>query len=502
MATGDTSRRQPTAFHGTEAVHSRHGVFRTRRDESATLSEKGAQPAFIQAECGDQQSVDQAVGFANGAAAVAPGRQRRGDVDAGSNARSHVRQDTVAAAVFAGYNSPLSRLKGTYEGFSDVAAKKPVAKAHKAAKKAPAKPAAKPASKASSTSAKPAAKKAVAKTVAKKPVPAAKPAAKPVAKPAAKKAVAKTAAKKPVPAAKPAAKPATKPAAKPAVKAAAAKPAAKPSAKPVAKPVPPAKSAPAKPAAAKPAPTQPAPAKAEPAKAAPAKPAPAKPAPAAKTEPAKASAPAAVPKSAPAKPAAAAQPAASVKPVAATKPADVKPVVVTPRPAMGKVAVAVAAKPVPPAPRNEIKVIPYKTDESTGRPILPAGYKPSRDEEYMGALQLEYFRQRLLNWRADLIEESKQTIENLKDEVRDVGDDAERATRETENSLELRTRDRYRKLIGKIDSTLKRLEAGEYGFSVDSGEEIGLERLEARLTAERTIDEQERWEHLQKQQGD
>ncbi|MBW8774745.1 MAG: TraR/DksA C4-type zinc finger protein, partial [Stenotrophomonas sp.] len=70
------------------------------------------------------------------------------------------------------------------------------------------------------------------------------------------------------------------------------------------------------------------------------------------------------------------------------------------------------------------------------------------------------------------------------------------------NSLELRTRDRYRKLIGKIDSTLKRLEAGDYGYCVDTGEEIGLERLEARLTAERTIDAQERWEHLQKQQGD
>ena len=79
---------------------------------------------------------------------------------------------------------------------------------------------------------------------------------------------------------------------------------------------------------------------------------------------------------------------------------------------------------------------------------------------------------------------------------------AERATRETENSLELRTRDRYRKLIGKIDSTLKRVDSGEYGYSVDSGEEIGLDRLEARLTAERTIDEQERWEHLQKQIGD
>jgi DnaK suppressor protein len=177
--------------------------------------------------------------------------------------------------------------------------------------------------------------------------------------------------------------------------------------------------------------------------------------------------------------------------------------VVAPRPAAnGKVAVAVSSRPVAPAARTEYKVIPYKVDEASGRPILPAGYKPSHEEEYMSPLQLEYFRQRLLQWRAELIEESKQTIENLKDEVRDVGDDAERATRETENSLELRTRDRYRKLIGKIDSTLKRVDDGTYGFSVDSDEPIGLERLEARLTAERTIDEQERWEHLQKQQGD
>ena len=133
---------------------------------------------------------------------------------------------------------------------------------------------------------------------------------------------------------------------------------------------------------------------------------------------------------------------------------------------------------------------------------LPQGYKPSHKEEYMSPSQIEYFRQRLLQWKNDLIEESKQTIENLKEEVRDVGDEAERATRETENSLELRTRDRYRKLINKIDSTLKRVDDGTYGYCVDTGEDIGLERLEARLTAERTLDAQERWEHLQKQMGD
>ena len=209
-----------------------------------------------------------------------------------------------------------------------------------------------------------------------------------------------------------------------------------------------------------------------------------------------ASVPAQAPKSAPAKksPTKAAKAPAASKPTPPPAPAPAR------RP-VGKVAVAVAAKPQPPAPRGKVKVVPYKT-EKDGRVIVPDGYRPSADEEYMSPLQLEYFRQRLMKWRADLVEESKQTIENLKEEVRDVGDEAERATRETENSLELRTRDRYRKLISKIDSTLKRVDSGDYGFCVDTGEEIGLDRLEARLTAERTIDAQERWEHLQKQMGD
>jgi len=169
----------------------------------------------------------------------------------------------------------------------------------------------------------------------------------------------------------------------------------------------------------------------------------------------------------------------------------------------GKVVMAVKPKKaVGGIPARKPKAAVYQTDPETGRPILPPGYKPSAAEEYMNPLQLEYFRQRLLQWREDLVDESKQTIENLKDEVRDVGDEAERATRETENSLELRTRDRYRKLIGKIDSTLKRVDSGDYGYSIDSGDEIGLDRLEARLTAERTLDEQERWEHRQRQMGD
>src|SRR5690606_37793274 len=86
-----------------------------------------------------------------------------------------------------------------------------------------------------------------------------------------------------------------------------------------------------------------------------------------------------------------------------------------PRP-VGKVAVAVVSRAPAPPPKTKYKVVPYKTDEATGRPILPKDHRPGADEEYMSPLQLEYFRQRLLQWRADLVEESKQTIENLKED--------------------------------------------------------------------------------------
>ena len=133
---------------------------------------------------------------------------------------------------------------------------------------------------------------------------------------------------------------------------------------------------------------------------------------------------------------------------------------------------------------------------------LPKNYKPTLKEEYMNGKQLEYFRQKLMNWRQELVEESQETINNLRDEVREVGDEAERATRETENSLELRTRDRYRKLIGKIDQALARIDDGSYGYCEETGEEIGLARLEARPIATLSLDAQERWEHRQRQMGD
>lgn len=140
-----------------------------------------------------------------------------------------------------------------------------------------------------------------------------------------------------------------------------------------------------------------------------------------------------------------------------------------------------------------------KDAAQTGRIVLEPGYKPLMKEEYMCDKHLEYFRQKLLDWRQELIEESQQTIDNLRSEIRDVGDEAERATRETENSLELRTRDRYRKLISKIESAMRRIDDGSYGYCEETGEEIGLKRLSARPIATLSLDAQERRELRQKQ---
>jgi DnaK suppressor protein len=139
---------------------------------------------------------------------------------------------------------------------------------------------------------------------------------------------------------------------------------------------------------------------------------------------------------------------------------------------------------------------------STNTVVLKKGYKPLKKEEYMCQNHLEYFRRKLIGWREELVEESRETISNLQREVRDVGDEAERATRETENSLELRTRDRYRKLINKIDKALISVDEGEYGFCEETGEEIGLARLDARPIATLCLDAQERWELRQRQLGD
>jgi len=126
-------------------------------------------------------------------------------------------------------------------------------------------------------------------------------------------------------------------------------------------------------------------------------------------------------------------------------------------------------------------------------------YQPAENEKYMGAKQLSYFKQKLLTWRDELLAESQETINNLKEENWREPDLSDRASLETEAGVELRTRNRYLKLIGKIDSALKRIEDGTYGFCEETGEPIGLKRLEARPIATMTIEAQERHEKMEKQ---
>jgi DnaK suppressor protein len=133
---------------------------------------------------------------------------------------------------------------------------------------------------------------------------------------------------------------------------------------------------------------------------------------------------------------------------------------------------------------------------------LPKNYKPSSKEEYMNDKQLEYFRRKLNTWREELIEESRETIDHLKEENWHEADIADRASLETEAGVELRTRNRYLKLISKIDAALQRIKEGEYGFCEDTGEEIGLDRLEARPVATLSIEAQERHEKMEKQYND
>lgn len=133
---------------------------------------------------------------------------------------------------------------------------------------------------------------------------------------------------------------------------------------------------------------------------------------------------------------------------------------------------------------------------------LSEDYRPSVDEEYMSATQVEYFRQKLLTWRAELLEESNDTISHLKEENWQEPDINDRASLETDATLELRTRDRYRKLVNKIDSALSRVVDGTYGYCDETGEEIGLFRLEARPVATLTVEAQEKHERLEKQRRD
>jgi DnaK suppressor protein len=129
---------------------------------------------------------------------------------------------------------------------------------------------------------------------------------------------------------------------------------------------------------------------------------------------------------------------------------------------------------------------------------LPAGYKPTEKEEYMNENQLEYFRQKLVSWKEELLSESNETLDHLKGESWNEPDPSDQATVVEQTSIELRTRDRYRKLINKIDGAIRRIEIGEFGYCDVTGEPIGIKRLEARPIATMTLAAQEQHEMEEK----
>lgn len=130
--------------------------------------------------------------------------------------------------------------------------------------------------------------------------------------------------------------------------------------------------------------------------------------------------------------------------------------------------------------------------------FLPDNYTPAEDEPFMNERQVEYFRRKLIAWKNDLLVESRETIEGLQDGTRNIPDVADRASEETDRALELRTRDRQRKLVAKIDAALRRIDEGEYGYCEVTGEPISLKRLDARPIATMSLEAQESHERREK----
>lgn len=130
--------------------------------------------------------------------------------------------------------------------------------------------------------------------------------------------------------------------------------------------------------------------------------------------------------------------------------------------------------------------------------IVPDDYRPADDEPFMNDTQLAYFRRKLLDWKSELMSDSKETIETLQDNTRAIPDISDRASEETDRALELRTRDRQRKLVSKIDAALRRIEEGEYGYCEETGDPISLRRLDARPIATMSLEAQERHERREK----
>jgi RNA polymerase-binding transcription factor len=237
----------------------------------------------------------------------------------------------------------------------------------------------------------------------------------------------------------------------------------------------------------------------------------------AKKPAAKSAAPKAPVKAAPVKASVAAKPAApAAKPVAVPKPASAA--------SSSSAPVAQGIRKSPPPERNVVTATGVSTSQNSmgASSRAPAGddgddldsssllagprnvtpYITKRGEAYMNAVQLDHFRNILNGWKRDLMEEVDRTVSHMKDEAANFPDPNDRATQEEEFSLELRTRDRERKLIRKIDEALKRVEDGSYGYCLETGEEIGVKRLEARPVATLTIEAQERRERRERQYGD
>ena len=130
--------------------------------------------------------------------------------------------------------------------------------------------------------------------------------------------------------------------------------------------------------------------------------------------------------------------------------------------------------------------------------VLPAGYQPSEDEPFMSELHRAHFRKRLIEWKDDILRQTRETLAILHEDSTQHADLADRATSETDRATELRTRDRLRKLVSKIDAAIGRIEDGTYGYCEDTGEPIGLKRLDARPIATLSVEAQERHERREK----
>ena len=141
---------------------------------------------------------------------------------------------------------------------------------------------------------------------------------------------------------------------------------------------------------------------------------------------------------------------------------------------------------------------PNKGKKMKAEVFLPEDYRPAEDEPFMNERQVEYFRRKLIAWRDELLDESRGTVAVLQGDTRNIPDVADRASEETDRALELRTRDRQRKLISKIDSALRRIEQGEYGYCEKTGDPISLKRLDARPIATMSLEAQERHERREK----